>query len=155
MKYLISKLPVNPEDFTTLLPEMEKTPEGAAAACVLALYLTALDNSLAKQLLRAMNPEVSHSTIQLAQSQLKSKPYLIRSYFSGTTNQNGYAMPEKLEIEFTTNKYSGSEDSGKIKFFTACSGADSPRPLTVKKGLDGTWYAHEWSSLVVGIRSPL
>ncbi len=155
MKYLIHKLPISLEDFSAMLPEMNEKPEGAVATCVLALGMAALNDSIASDVLHAMNAEISLGSIVLAKSQLRSKPYLIRSYFNGSTPENGYSLPEKLEIKLTTNKYSGSEDQGKIKFFIACSGADSPRPVTVKKRSDGTWYAHEWSSLVVGIRSPV
>jgi hypothetical protein len=76
------------------------------------------------------------------------------SYFAGTGPANGYEIPDILEIELTTNQYSGNAEDGKQKFFVSCSGAASPRPVTVKQRADGSWFPHEWSSLVTGIIPP-
>lgn len=83
MKFFIHKLPISLEDFSAILPEINEKPEGAVAACVLALYLAALGDSIASDVLRAMNAEISLGSIVLAEGQLRSKPYLIRSYFKG------------------------------------------------------------------------
>ncbi|WP_167882958.1 DUF6935 domain-containing protein [Leptospira barantonii] len=34
------------------------------------------------------------------------------------------------------------------------SGADTPRPVTLKKNAKGVWKAREFSSLLVGIKKP-
>ncbi len=154
MNYTIDTLPLTAEAYEAVLPKMSREPEGAAAACVLALNIITHDEHQGVDSLKTMNPEISYSSIQLAVSQLRSKSYMLRSYFSGTSPENDYTIPEKMEMIFTTNRYSGSKEEGKIKLFIACSGAASPRPVTLKKRSDSSWYAHEWSSLVVGVRSP-
>ncbi|MCD6587767.1 MAG: hypothetical protein J7K88_04360 [Candidatus Fermentibacteraceae bacterium] len=154
MKYAVKILPLSKEDFSTLLPDLHRTPEGAAAACIFALNILAENSAAGIEALKEMNPDVTFSTLQLAESQLKSKPYMIHSYFTGTAASNGYRLPENLEFDFTTNRYSGTPDQGRVKLFVACTGAHSPRPITVRKRNDGSWYALEWSSLVVGIKPP-
>lgn len=137
-----------------MLQQMNSEPEGAAAACIMALNIMTENKSSGTEALKLINPEVSHSMLQLAGRQLGPKPYLIRSYFLGTSPANDYSLPENLELEITTNKYSGSREAGRIKLFLNCSGADSPRPITLMKKSDGIWVAHEWSTLIMGIRSP-
>jgi len=154
MKYAVKELPLSKEDFSRLLPTLHRSPEGAAAACIFALNILAENNAAGIEALKEMNPDVSFSVLQLAKSQLKSKPYIIHSYFAGTAASDGYSLPENLEIDFVTNRYSGTPDQGRVKLFAACTGAHSPRPLTVMRRNDGSWYAHEWSSLVVGIMPP-
>ena len=100
-------------------------------------------------------PDISLSMKQLTERQLKKNSYVIRSYFSGTSPENNYSIPEKnLESVLSTNRYSGTAEEGKVKFFVDCSGADSPRPITVKRNSHQEWYTHEFSSLIVGIRAP-
>jgi hypothetical protein len=154
LKYEVKELPLSKEAFSALLPALQNSPEGAAAACIFALNILAGNSSAGIDALKEMNPDVTFSTLQLAGSQLKSKPYMIRSYFTGTAASDGYSLPENLEIDFVTNRYSGTPDQGRVKLFVACTGADSPRPVTVRKRNDGSWYAYEWSSLVVGIKPP-
>ncbi len=137
-----------------MLPTLLRSPEGAAAACIFALNILAENSAAGIEALKEMNPDITFSTLQLAESQLKSKPYMLHSYFTGTAASSGYRLPENLEIDFTTNRYSGTPDQGRVKLFVACTGAHSPRPITVRKKDDGSWYALEWSSLVVGIKPP-
>ena len=150
----MNKIPLSLESFSEMLQGMNSEPEAAAAACVLALGIMTDDESSGIEALKLVNPKVSHSMLQLAGRQLRSKPYLMRSYFLGTTPANDYFLPEKLEIEITSNKYSGTREDGKMRLFLNCSGADSPRPITLVKQNDGIWVAHEWSSLIMGIRPP-
>lgn len=133
---------------------MITTPEGAAAACIFALSIFSQDKKDGEKALKIVNPNMSQGIIQLAKSQLASSPWLMGSYFTGTDPGKGYKLPDILEFEFTRNRYSGSEEEGSVKVFTACTGAASPRPVTLKKRPDGTWYPHEWSSLIVGVVAP-
>ncbi len=36
-----------------------------------------------------------------------------------------------------------------------CTGAATPRPVTLKRNDRGVWKAYEWSSLLVGVRPPV
>jgi hypothetical protein len=46
----------------------------------------------------------------------------------------------------------GYPADGKAKFFVACGGADSPRPITLARNNAGRWKVIEWSSLTVGVK---
>ena len=154
MSYRLNSLPTDLATFQALLPALQDSPEGAVAACLAALHLLTHDTEAGKRALTLLHEGVSRTTIQRAERQLAQHPHLPRSYFLGTSPEGGYALPPTLELDLTENPYSGSRDKGQLKLFVACSGADSPRPVTTKRRDDGSWYAHEWSSLVVGIRPP-
>ncbi len=156
MKFTVNYLPKTQAELENLVEEYSQTAEGAAVFCILALNSASTETSSTSKILELMNPDISLSMKQLSERQLKKSPYVIRSYFSGTSPENNYTIPENnLEIVLSTNKYSGTAEEGKIKFFINCSGADSPRPVTVKKNSQQRWYAHEFSSLIVGIRAPV
>jgi hypothetical protein len=87
--------------------------------------------------------------------QIEKQAYVPRSYVKGTTPENGYQLPAPPYVfEFSDTPYSGDVDAGTYKVFVACSGAASPRPVTVRRNNRGIWKAYEWSSLVVGVQAP-
>jgi hypothetical protein len=92
----------------------------------------------------------------LIRSQVGGQGYRLRSYVEGATPENGYRLPEPpYRVICSANPYSGDLESGEFKVFVASSGADSPRPVTVRRGEDGLWRASEWSSLLLGVREPV
>lgn len=153
MNYIMDGLPQNSDEMKEAPHRWENSPEAAAAGCVAALRIMARDPEEGRKALLALNPDTPQSTLRLAESQLERYPWLPDSYFVGSTPANGYAVPDEPVISLSKNTYSGSEEEGKVKFFLACSGADSPRPVTVIRR-DGSWRPGEWSSLIVGIRAP-
>jgi len=156
MKFSVNHLPKTQVELENVVEDYSQTAEGAAVFCILALNLASTEISSTSTILELINPDISLSMKQLTERQLKKSSYVIRSYFSGTSPANNYSIPEEyLELVLSTNKYSGNVEEGKIKFFIDCSGADSPRPVTVKKNSQQKWYAHEFSSLIVGIRAPV
>jgi hypothetical protein len=56
-------------------------------------------------------------------------------------------------VECKKNQYSDI-DANTVKVFVKCTGADSPRPITLVKNDKGIWKAKEFSSLLVGIKAP-
>ncbi|WP_367898238.1 hypothetical protein AB3N61_00705 [Leptospira sp. WS58.C1] len=98
---------------------------------------------------------INRNTIDLVKRQLEQHPYLIGSYLPGSSFQNGY-KPSNPPYTFslTSNRFSGTEESGQKKLFLPSSGADTPRPVTVKRNAKGIWKASEFSSLLVGIKKP-
>ena len=86
---------------------------------------------------------------------LKPRPFLAGSYVAGTSPQNGYTFPEgPLRFELSRNPYSVIAED-RIKVFNGCSGADSPRPLIMKRNSKGIWKVDNYSSVFVGIRQPV
>ncbi|PIE52661.1 hypothetical protein CSA37_05365 [Candidatus Fermentibacteria bacterium] len=154
MIFQISRVPETLEDFREMLPELQQSPEGAAVACILALKILASNTEAGTTALQLLDPDVARYRLDLAVRQLAKLPVMMNSYFLGTSPEEGYALPEQLSAEFTTNKYSGSPEEGSVKLFTACSGASSSRPVTVRRLDNGKWYPYEWSSLIVGVIAP-
>ena len=84
------------------------------------------------------------------------KGWMAHSYVLGTSHEQGYALPPSGPYQImidSTNPY--QPGAGMKKLFISCSGADSPRPITLKVNDKGLWKAHEWSSLQLGMRAPV
>jgi hypothetical protein len=165
----VDELPRSVEDYIALRDRMATTPEGGATMMVLALLLYAQEQELGQGCLAAAvdrerlreGPkgyrgwQLGNRDLQLIRTQLASRPYIPRSYVQGATPENGYQLPPPpYRFAFAPNPHSGDPASGAYKVFVACSGASSPRPVTVHRNDRGIWQAYEWSSLVVGVREP-
>ena len=163
-------VPGSIEKFVTLRDQVAMTPQGGAAMMVVALLAYVEDEQLGQQCLTVAvdrgqlseGPkgykgwQLSNRNLQFVRGQLAGKAYLVRSYIQGTAPENGYRLPEPpYEIACTDNRHSGDSASGSYKVFVACSGAATPRPVTVKVNDKGIWKVSEWSSLLVGIQPPV
>jgi hypothetical protein len=166
---VIDKMPASIEEFVQMRDKIATTPQGGVATFIVAMYLYTQDKELGTACLTiAMDMgrltsgnaykgyAPNTSDFRLIQSQLQQNPHLPRSYFKGTSPENQYTLPSgRLEINCSTNPYSGNAADGKLKVFTVSTGADSPRPMVVKRNDKGLWKADEWSSLLVGCRKPV
>jgi len=167
----LDSLPANISEFEALRDKLAATPEGGVLVLIVALkmynenpaegnkaLIVAVDQGLLSKSDGKDNYKgyvLGNATISLVKSQLGNYPYVINSYLPGATPENNYtpgALPHKFEL--TANKYSGDAAKGQIKLFIRSSGADSPRPVTLKKNSKGIWKAYEFSSIVVGIKKP-
>lgn len=83
---------------------------------------------------------------------------IARSYV-GATHADEYAWNGTIDVTFDT-AYSAARqgvdypEPGKAKLFLACGGADTPRPVELRKNASGQWKITSWSSLQVGVRKP-
>jgi hypothetical protein len=154
MKYELASLPGNAAEFMEMHGSMKTTPQGAAAAFIAALHLLSREKEEGENALKIIDPAMPVSRLRLAAQQIQRMPYLANSYLPGSQPENGYTPSGDMTLEFSVNAYSGSEADGRLKLFIPCSGAASPRPITVMRRPDGSWYAHEWSSIVTGIVPP-
>lgn len=165
----VDGLPETVEAFVALQAEVARTPEGGAAMMVAALWLMTEDEEAGWPVLaEAVDPSrlqagsgatggrrLGKRDLQLIRSQIGGRGHMLRSYMAGATPENGYRLPQPpFRVECTENLYSGDPESGQFKVFVASSGADSPRPVTLRRGEDGLWRAAEWSSLLLGVREP-
>lgn len=165
----VEQLPQSAEGFIALRDQIAHTPQGGAAMMIVALLTYAEDEELGRQCAAIavdrgrlqqgikgyQGWQLSNRDLQLIETQIGSKTYIPRSYIKGTTPKNGYQLPSSpYQIDFPGGL--GSEDprSGRHKLFVLCSGASSPRPITLKRNDKGIWKAAEWSSLIVGVREP-
>jgi hypothetical protein len=84
--------------------------------------------------------------------QVDGKNYIPRSYIKGATVNNGYEIgqpPYKIEIERTADA-----GDGMVKVFVRTSGADTARPITMRKNDAGVWKGFEYSSIFVSVKQP-
>ena len=147
------------DELLALQEKVGQTPEGGAAVLIAALLAWAHDDPKAESYLASAlaSGQLQFGQLKLADRQrlarqLKGRQATIHSYIEGATPENGYQLPEPpYRLGFSRNPYSGEESSGRVKVFVACSGASTPRPVTLKQDSDGIWRGHEWSSLVVGV----
>jgi len=85
---------------------------------------------------------------------LRTSRDIARSYLGGTPATNYEIAPgAKVAID-TSNPHAGIDypEAGHAKLFVACGGADSPRPLELRKNAKGEWKVTAWSSLTVGVK---
>ena len=159
-------MPTTIDEFVALRNTVADTPQGGAAMMIVALYAYAQDETLGHQCLAVA---VDHSRLEegpngykgwqvrtpdrrRVHQQIAGRAYVVHSYVRGTSPESGYRLPAPpYGIELSTNPYSGDLGSGIYKVFVASSGADSPRPVTLKRDALGIWKAYEWSSLLVGV----
>jgi hypothetical protein len=165
----IDARPTSMEELVALRDRIAGTPEGGAAVFVVALLLYADSPPLGVQALTLAvdrgrlreSPDgyrgfsLQPGDLKLIERQLAGRAYLARSYLAGTSPGASYAAPPlPWTINVATTPTSGDPATGVVKLFIPSSGADSPRPITLRRNERGLWKASEWSSLVVGIRPP-
>jgi hypothetical protein len=164
----IPALPTTVDEFVALRNDMATTPFGGAVVYVVALVLYSNDPELGLQCL-TVAVDASELTsgdifkgkaptkrrLRELKDRIAARPYLARSYFKGTTPENRYEIPSgPLSIQIRhQDRDVFTEDSAKV--FVHSSGADSPRPITLKKNNRGVWKAGTYGSLDVGIRKPI
>ncbi|MBM9499566.1 hypothetical protein JWG44_04795 [Leptospira sp. 201903071] len=166
----ISSWPTDLTSFDSFRTEQSSTPQGALVSLLSALDLYSKNKEEGTKALilivdsSLLNSDsngykgfsLSKNITDLIRRQLEQHPYLIGSYLPGSSATNNY-KPNSAPYQFnlTANRFSGTEESGQRKLFIPSSGADSARPVTLKKNTKGVWKAHEFSSLLVGIKKPI
>jgi hypothetical protein len=163
----IPSLPATVEQFIALRDQTATTPAGGAAMFCVAMLVYTKDEKLGQACLtiavdqgRLASGGNGHQGKQLAvrdlqqmQMQVGDHPYIAASYIDDTDPEAGYALPP-LPWEIRLNGDEREVDADRTKVFVYSSGADSARPITLRKNDKGFWKADEWSSLVVGVRPP-
>ncbi len=161
----IDQVPNSIEDFVRLRDLIAITPEGGASIFLLALKIYTENPSLGKQCLVVAVDKGSlrdgdvykgfsllHQDMQLIENQTSRDRNIPNSYIKGSSPKAGYQVRLPYVYEFSSNAYSGDPKDGKFKLFVKCSGADSPRPVTMIRNEKGIWKATAWSSIVVNIK---
>ncbi|NJO87731.1 MAG: hypothetical protein HC831_01310 [Chloroflexia bacterium] len=164
----IKEVPKTVDDFVKLRDKIAKTPEGGAAIFMLALKIYTDDPKLGKQCLVVAvdrnslregevykGYELLSADMELIKRQIINKDRkLPNSYIKGSSPENNYKVKPPYVFEFMSNPSSGDAETGTYKIFVKCSGADSPRPITLVKNNREYWKASSWSSVLVGIKKP-
>lgn len=81
-----------------------------------------------------------------------ARNYIIFSYFGGAKPENAYTPSQPYTVTVTSDAHSFDEQ-GYARLYIACGGADSPRPIKLRKKGDGQWCLWE-QYLLTDIRQP-
>lgn len=153
---VFNELPTTLEMFRALPQANLQEPHYAAALLIPALCLWPTNKNVALEMINFLKGPQGFSTydIQFISERLRGKEYVPFSYFAGTTPENGYEPSKPYTVTISTVPTSYAED-GYVKFYLKSSGADSPRPVQLrKKPSSGEWFLWE-QMLLSDIRIPV
>lgn len=153
--FTFSALPENLSELQALPEAALDSPYKTAALAVCALCAYAADKQIGTQMLnwlRGPRPLTGADISFLNDRFRGEKSYLPFSYFAGAVPENNYtpAMPFTVKVESTANS---AAEEGYMKLFIPCGGADSPRPIKLRRKGDGRWFLWE-QYLLTDIRTP-
>lgn len=153
-RIVFSSIPKTLEEFLSLPQSAMSTPFDTAALTVAALSVYPENKELSFSMLEALRGPrpLMQMDKQFIADRFRGKEYLMRSYFDGSAPDNDYTPRLPYTVTVSENQYSYAEPNF-AKLFVACSGADSPRPVQLRKAKDGKWYLWE-QFLLTGIRQP-
>ena len=155
MKITVSSVPTTSEEFSALPQNDLSKPENTCTMFLLALALYLKDSNAgvaALNTLRGPRP-LSNYDIQFLRDRLRGKSYLPLAYFDGATPANNYVPSTPLTLEVIADARAQDIEEGYLRLFLKTAGADSPRPIKLRKKGD-LWYLWEYSSILSGIRIP-
>lgn len=147
-----------PESVTELqaLPEAAMdTPFKTAALTVCALCAFAAAPEIGTEMLnflRGPRPLNGHDISFIKDRFRGDRSYIIFSYFVGATPENNYTPRQPYTVTVTSDPHSYDE-ANYARLYIACGGADSPRPIKLRKKADGQWCLWE-QYLLTDIRQP-
>lgn len=148
--------PATLAEFSALPQTDLSRPENTYAMLLLALNLYVKDKDAgieAVNLLRGPRP-LSVYEIQFLRDRLRDKVYLPLAYFDGATPQNNYTPTTPLTLQVFEDPVPQYTEEGYLRLFLKTAGADSPRPVTLRRKGEN-WYLWEYSSILSGIRIPV
>lgn len=150
----------NIEDFDKVQSSLELTPYGGAAAFILALNFYQTDKTNGYYVVKKSLTGVAINGGEMLENekfrmdeQLKRYPQIANAYFMEASPENNYEVGDNfLNISFKT---ASKEDLSKkrVKLFVKTNGADSDRPISLEKTLEGKWRVVEFSSLLSGVKT--
>jgi hypothetical protein len=156
MQFTLEKLPQSLQEFEELVGT-SRTPEKVCALFLCAVSLFDRDKdagAAAMNILRGPRPMTPYD-VQFLRDRLSGKPYLPLAYFDGATPQNGYKPSVPYVLNVKEDPRPQDVEQGYLRVFLQTTGADSPRPMKLRqKGSTGEWFLWEYSSVLVGIRTP-
>lgn len=152
MEILWNELPVNSEDFAAASRDLSR-PETTCALFLTALQLYLRDKTAgeaAVNLLRGPRPMTGYDA-QFLRDRLRGKAYLPLAYFEGATPENHYTPRKPYTLQVLPDPRPQDLEPGYLRVYLRTTGADSPRPVKLRRKGDN-WYLWEYSSILSGIR---
>ena len=90
---------------------------------------------------------------QFLRDRLRGKEYLPLAYFAGATPQNSYVPTQPYVLNVLAAPRPQDIEPGYLRLCIATPGADSPRPIKLRRKGNGQWFLWE-QYLLTGIRIP-
>lgn len=153
--FTFKSLPTNLDQLQALPEANLDTPFQTAALTVCALCVYSTDKQMGLEMLnwlRGPRPLNGQEISFLNDRFRGGKTYLPFSYFVGAVPENNYTPAEPFQIVIESSSVSDAEEGYK-KLFIPCGGADSPRPIKLRRKGDGRWLLWE-QYLLTNIRPP-
>lgn len=153
--FTFTALPENLSQMQALPEARLETPFQTAALTVCALCVYAVEKQAGLEMLnwlRGPRPLNGQEISFLIDRFRGGKTYLPFSYFVGAVPENNYTPEEPFRLTIESNHISDAEEGYK-KLFIPCGGADSPRPIKLRRKGDGRWFLWE-QYLLTDIRQP-
>ena len=149
-------LPESVAQMRTLPEAAMDTPFNTAALTVCALCAFAADQSIGTEMLnflRGPRP-LNGQDISFIKDCFRggARSYIIFSYFTGATPENNYTPTKPYTVTISSDSHSYDEENY-ARLYVVCGGADSPRPVKLRKKADGQWCLWE-QYLLTDIRQP-
>ena len=148
-------LPKNLTELKSLEQAKLSSPQDTVACYIAAICRYPESKEDALEMIEFLNGpnELTAYDKQFYKDRLQGKEYLPKSYLKGSSPENNYIPSEPLIITVSSNKYSYDQENI-VKLFVKSSGADSPRPITLRlKPSTGEWFLWD-QALLSGIRIP-
>ena len=153
-RIVFSALPTNVDELRAMADL--STPFQTAALAVAALCRYETDPEAAIAMLNWLKGPQPLSVLdqQFLRDRLAGKGYVVRSYVTGTSPTNDYALPPApYEIAVSDNPYSYTNE-GYAVLWLQSSGADSPRQVTLRRKGDGQWLLWQHNTFLSDVRIP-
>jgi len=150
------KMPETLEELKSLAEASLNEPYYAAALLIPVLCLWPQNKDEAINMINFLRGPEALSTydIQFISERLRGNDYVPRSYFEGTSPGNDYQPSSPLRVKVSTVPTSFSEENH-AQLYLQSSGADSPRPVKLrKKPSSGQWFLTD-QMLLGQIRKPV
>ena|GEM_PF-2897755 len=154
-----AKLPKDFQDFKARYENEAETEEGAlqlffeAVFCYLKTETRDEASKMLRYALHLSQPIERLNTMATFVERMKDESlhHIFKSYAVGATPQNSYKMsPDNFKFEVTKKTTHPDKD---VTVFIRSSGADSPRPVRMRK-YDGLWYTTSIGSVISKVREP-
>ena len=155
MTFSFDALPDSLSALTALPQAALRTPFDAAALTVLALCVYTTDAPTGIEMLnwlRGPRPLNGMELSFLRDRFRGGKTYLPFSYFAGAVPANRYTPNHPFQLTVFRGQVADAEP-GYARLYIRSGGADTPRPIRLRRKKDGTWLLWE-HYLLTDIRRP-
>lgn len=153
---VFNEMPKTVEELIALPEASLKEPYFAAAILIPALALWPSQQNIATDMINYLKgpQKLSLREIQFINERLRGKEYLPLSYVEGSSPENNYQplKPYRVKVFSVPNSFA---EPGYAKLYLQSSGADSKRPVQLRKQeSSGEWFL--WDQMLLSeIRRPV